>query len=139
MNNSVYSVSMHPDGKRVAAGMGSDAVVISIGTGDTLCRLGNHGGTVRTVAYNPSGKRIATGETERSCAPNCANREYEGCDDRQLRIFESEKGALLFGPFELHSDWIRSLAWSPDGQRYAFRVIVVFLVMLVQNRYRFRR
>ncbi|KAI0296962.1 WD40-repeat-containing domain protein [Multifurca ochricompacta] len=32
-------------------------------------------------------------------------------------IFEAENGALLFGPFELHSDWIRSIAWSPDGQR----------------------
>ncbi|KAH9003888.1 WD40-repeat-containing domain protein [Lactarius hatsudake] len=100
-NNAVYSISIHPDGKKVAAGMSSsEAVVISITTGRTLCQLGGHESNVRTVAYSPSGKRIAT-----------------GCDDRRLRIFESENGALLFGPFELHSDWIRSLAWSPDGQR----------------------
>ncbi|KAI9459860.1 hypothetical protein BJY52DRAFT_1364640 [Lactarius psammicola] len=98
--NPVYSISIHPDGKKVAAGMSSsDAVVISVTTGETLCQLGGHGASVRTVAYSPSGKRIAT-----------------GCDDRRLRIFEAN-GALLFGPFELHSDWILSLAWSPDGQR----------------------
>jgi WD40 repeat protein len=48
----------------------------------------------------------------------------EGCDDKRLRIYESEKGTLLFGPFELHSHGIRSLAWSPDGQRY---VLVILL------------
>jgi WD40 repeat protein len=42
----------------------------------------------------------------------------EGCDDRRLRIYESENGSLLFGPFELHADCIRSVSWSPDGQRY---------------------
>ena len=42
----------------------------------------------------------------------------KGCDDRRLRIYEAENGSLLFGPFELHSDWIRSISWSPDGQRY---------------------
>ncbi|KAH9015816.1 hypothetical protein EDB84DRAFT_1567566 [Lactarius hengduanensis] len=100
-NNAVYSISIHPDGKKIAAGMSSsEAVVISVTTGRTLCQLGGHESNIRTVAYSPSGKRIAT-----------------GCDDRRLRIFESENGALLFGPFELHSDWIRSLAWSPDGQR----------------------
>ena len=42
----------------------------------------------------------------------------EGCDDRRLRIYDAENGLLLFEPFEIHSDWIRSVAWSPDGQRY---------------------
>ena len=41
----------------------------------------------------------------------------EGCDDGCLRIFEAEKGSLLVGSFKLHWDWIRSIAWSPDGQR----------------------
>jgi WD40 repeat protein len=44
----------------------------------------------------------------------------EGCDDRRLRIYDAENGLLLFEPFEIHSDWIRSVAWSPDGQRYVF-------------------
>ncbi|KAH9057607.1 WD40-repeat-containing domain protein [Lactarius vividus] len=96
-NTAVYSISIHPDGKKVAAGMSSsEAVVISVTTGRTLCQLGGHESNIRTVAYSPSGKRIASGDLEYS---------------------NPENGALLFGPFELHSDWIRSLAWSPDGQR----------------------
>lgn len=58
----VYWASIHPDGKRVAAAMyGSDAIVVSVSMGETLFHLLGHGGTVRTIAYSPSGKRIATG------------------------------------------------------------------------------
>ena len=30
-------------------------------------------------------------------------------------------GSLISGPFSLHSDWIRSIAWSPDEKKYAFK------------------
>ncbi len=80
-NYAVYSISIHPDGKRVATGTsGSDAVVISVTTGETLCQLGGHGSTVRTVAYSPSGKRIATGRVERLRGLDCAN-----CERRMRR------------------------------------------------------
>ncbi len=59
----VYCVSIHPDGKRVAAAMsGSIAMVISVATGETLLNLLGHGGSVYAIAHAPSGKRIATGE-----------------------------------------------------------------------------
>ena len=59
----VYAVSVHPDGKRVAAATsGSTALVISVATGDTLFNLAGHGGSVRAIAYAASGKRIATGK-----------------------------------------------------------------------------
>ena len=125
-NSSVLSISIHPDGKKVATGMGnSTAVVVSATTGETLCQLGEHGSVVRAIAYSPSGKRIATGKVGRLRAEPVLNAS-EGSDDRRLRIFESENGVLLFGPFELHSDWILSLAWSPDGQRYGLRDAVSY-------------
>ncbi|KAI0263244.1 WD40-repeat-containing domain protein [Gloeopeniophorella convolvens] len=95
----VHSISVHPDGRRLAVGS-SSTFVASVTTGETLFHLNSQGYTVRTVAYSPNGKRISIGS-----------------DDGRLRIFESENGALLFGPFDIHSDWIRSAAWSPDGQR----------------------
>ena len=58
----VYGVSVHPDGKRVAAASGSTALVISVATGDTLFNLAGHGSSVRAIAYAANGKRIATGE-----------------------------------------------------------------------------
>ena len=58
----VYCVSIHPDGKKVAAATsGYVAMVVSVSTGETLFHLSGHLGVVRTVAYGPSGKRIATG------------------------------------------------------------------------------
>lgn len=64
MSRAVLSISIHPDGKKIAAGFSSStvAVVVSATTGETLCQLGTHGSTIRTIAYSPSGKRIATGK-----------------------------------------------------------------------------
>jgi WD40 repeat protein len=59
----VYCISVHHDGKRVAAAMdGNTALVISVATGDTLFNLAGHGRSVRAIAYSANGKRIATGE-----------------------------------------------------------------------------
>jgi hypothetical protein len=58
----VYDISIHPDGRKVAAAMKADAtMVFSMTTGETLFPLSGHGGSVRTIAYGPTGKRIATG------------------------------------------------------------------------------
>jgi WD40 repeat protein len=60
----VNGISVHPDGKRVAAAMsGGIAAVFSVATGDSLFKLSGHGARsgVRTIAYGPHGKRLATG------------------------------------------------------------------------------
>ena len=57
----VYDISIHPDGRRVAAAMSSDAMVFSMTTGKSLFLLSGHGNSVHTIAYSPRGKRIATG------------------------------------------------------------------------------
>jgi hypothetical protein len=58
----VYDISIHPDGRRVAAAMRSGvAMVFSMTTGESLFPLSGHGGSVRTIAYSPSSKKIATG------------------------------------------------------------------------------
>ncbi|KAI9507955.1 WD40-repeat-containing domain protein, partial [Russula earlei] len=111
-NGYVSSISIHPDGKRVAAAMSSGiAMVFSMAMGETLFSLSGHSSsTIRTIAYGPNGKRIATDAPLRMC----------------LRIFNAENGSLIFGPFELHSDWIRSIAWSPDGQRERNRTVRIY-------------
>ncbi|KAI9435568.1 WD40-repeat-containing domain protein [Lactarius indigo] len=101
MSSAVFGISIHPGGKKVAAGMSEGvAIVVSVTTGETLCQFGKHVASIRAIAYDPRGERIAA-----------------GYDDGQLRVFEAENGILLFGRSELHTGKIRSLAWSPDGQR----------------------
>ena len=58
----VFAISIHPDGERVAAAMrGGTAMVMSL-TGDTLFYLSGHGTrSVCTIAYSPTGEKIATG------------------------------------------------------------------------------
>ena len=59
---SVYGISIHPDGRKVAAAMrASVAKVYSMTTGETLITLSGHRRSARAIAYSPSGKRIATG------------------------------------------------------------------------------
>ena len=114
----VYDISIHPDGRRLAAAMRSGvAMVFSMTTGESLFPLSGHGGSVRTIAYGPSSKRIATGTLSKFFMIRAVLMMNEGCDDGRLRIYEAENGSLLIGPFNLHPDRIRSVAWSPDGQR----------------------
>ena len=62
LDNWVYGVSVHPDGKRVAAATCNAVLVFTVATGDTLFTLAGHCGFVYAVAYASNGKRIATGE-----------------------------------------------------------------------------
>ena len=57
----INSISIHPDGKKVAVAGDSTAMVISVTMGETLFQLSGHMETVRAIAYDPDGKRIATG------------------------------------------------------------------------------
>ena len=58
----VSCISIHPDGRKVAAAIDSSvAMVFSMTTGETMLSLSGHMGSVRSIAYSPRGERIATG------------------------------------------------------------------------------
>jgi NACHT domain-containing protein len=58
----VYDISIHSNGKRVAAAMGAGvATVFSMITGESLFSLSGHRESVRAISYGPTSKRIATG------------------------------------------------------------------------------
>jgi len=38
-----------------------------------------------------------------------------GLDDKTIQIWDAETGKLVEGPFQGHTDWIRSVAFSPEG------------------------
>ncbi|KXZ47607.1 hypothetical protein GPECTOR_34g766 [Gonium pectorale] len=82
-------------------------------TGQCLATLLGHNGWIRCVAFSPDGSQLATGADDRSA------RLWElslsaGESGRALSISASGRcSAVLQG----HTDWVRSLAYFPDGRR----------------------
>lgn len=130
----IYSVSVSPDGKRLASGgldgkvriWSTDAVYSSIKSeqnteaaveppaGRQLCSMSNHNGGVTVVRFSPNGKYLASGS-----------------DDRVVLIWEQDDTRIPrkeFGQQEADSEaWVarkrltghendvQDLAWAPDG------------------------
>ncbi|MGH8886638.1 MAG: AAA family ATPase [Egibacteraceae bacterium] len=60
-----------------------------------------HEDWIRSVAWSPDGRRIATASA-----------------DRTARVWDAETGAQLTA-LRGHEDWVVGVGWSPDGQRIA--------------------
>ncbi|KAG8765438.1 hypothetical protein FRC12_007490 [Ceratobasidium sp. 428] len=101
---SVFSVSVSPDGRLVASGSGDNSVCIwDAHTGQIVAGpLTGHTRYVYSVAFSPDGARVASGSS-----------------DKTLRIWDTKTGQLVAGPLEGHTNFIRSVAFSPDGRRIA--------------------
>ncbi len=98
-----YSVSFHPDARRVAIGCHDGAArVIAIDQGGkVLFESREHGKEVREVAWSPDGKLLATGG-----------------DDRSVQIVDDDGKTLgAFRPSSLSP--VRGLAWSANGRAIA--------------------
>jgi WD40 repeat protein len=63
--------------------------------------MGGHRDWIRSVAFSPDGKSIASGG-----------------DDGAIRLWSAETGDRIFR-FAAHEDWIRSVIYSPDGSLVA--------------------
>jgi WD40 repeat protein len=70
-------------------------------TGAQLLDLRGHEDGLRTVAWSPNGRIIATGST-----------------DRTARLWNAQDGVQL-EILSVHQNQIQSIAWSPDGRLIA--------------------
>jgi WD40 repeat protein len=107
----VTSVAFSPDGQRLATTSGDGtARVWDARTGQQQLVLREHTRRVYSVAFSPDGQRLATGSG--------------GYDDRkkqfygEVRVWEARTGQEIL-TFKGHTDYVRSVAFSPDGQRLA--------------------
>jgi WD40 repeat protein len=113
-DGSVRGLAFSPDGRHLAAVSGDEpdlrsarpvegqgAGVWEVSTGRRLFRLEGHDGTVKTVAYSPDGKTIATGGADNT------TRLWDAATGRELRKFG--------GP----TTPVESVAFSPDGKLLA--------------------
>jgi WD40 repeat protein/serine/threonine protein kinase len=100
------TVTFSPDGKRVASSAGGSAKIWDAETGQELLSLTQKSSefpsdTLRSPAFSPDGKRLATGSSR-----------------GQVIMWDAQTGERLL-TLEGHSVQIRCLAFSPDGKRLA--------------------
>jgi len=69
-----------------------------------------HKQQVRSIAFSPDGKILATGSDEGT---------FKDYHHGKVWLWSTAKGKKLFNQPLEHNDWVRSIAFSPDGRRLA--------------------
>jgi WD40 repeat protein len=88
-----------PDGKRLLAIEGPDALLIEAETGKAIGRELSHPPMVRTAVFSPDGRTAATGG-----------------DDGAARLWDVDTGRAIGGPLR-HEGTVQAIAFSPDGKQ----------------------
>jgi WD40 repeat protein len=98
----IVSIAFSPDGKSLA----SSGSVINQWDIDTLQLVweivGNQSSSSQVVAFNPNGKTLVSGST-----------------DRSISVVDVENGQPIYEPLLVHMGWVTDLAFSPDGKTLA--------------------
>jgi WD40 repeat protein len=94
-------VSWSRDGRFVAAATGDGVRVWEVAGGRVVALRSRHGGRIDFLAWGP-GPRLAAGSTS-----------------GRVTLWDAATGQVQRELFAGSQDWIRGLAWSPDGRRLA--------------------
>jgi WD40 repeat protein/tRNA A-37 threonylcarbamoyl transferase component Bud32 len=107
----VHSVAFSPDGQRLASASWDRTVKLwEVATGKELLTLKGHTGVVSSVAFSPDGQRLASG-----------GRSFDEQKKQlygEVKLWETASGKD-FCTLKGHTRPVRSVAFSPNGQRLA--------------------
>ena len=115
----VFAVAYSPDGYHLASASGDRTVKLwDVRNGHCLNTLTGHTNWVRSVAFSPDGKMLASSGADHTIRVWDVSRGGDGqvgrWGDGEVGRWggEDPKSKILTG----HSGWVRSIAFSPDGE-----------------------
>jgi WD40 repeat protein len=94
----IYSVSISPDGQKIATASEDGTVKIWNQKGENIQTLKGHQGAVYSVSFSPDGQKIATAS-----------------EDKTAKIWNLQGETLV--TYTDHKESVYSISFSPDGQK----------------------
>jgi WD40 repeat protein len=118
-NGFVHSLAYSPDGRRLAVGTGQGPVMIWTPDGNTEGSrlLPSESLVVQAVAVTPAGDRLAAAGCAATQLRDLGDMGLE-CDQGSVSVWqENGQGGYQQEVLDsVHTDFVKALAWSPDGR-----------------------
>jgi hypothetical protein len=102
-------VAFSPDGRTLASASADTTIILwDTETGQRRATLEDHTGSVSSVAFSPDGQTLASA--------SCAREQYVvDCPAGSIMLWDVTTGEQR-AEFNGHTDQVKSIAFSPDGQ-----------------------
>jgi len=117
------SADLSPDGTRLVAAAGNEAVVWDVGTGELLMTLRGHAEGVVSAAYSRDGKYIATSSHDRTA------RIWDASNGRELSVLRGHGGVVSGVKFSVDDRHVVTSSWDRTARLWdtvTGRELVVF-------------